>query len=135
MCRCNGNCRLCNRIRISQSITYTAPNTVINLVAGGYNDDEKYCIVTAQPIPSTATVNSPVVVTVGTGTQQYPLVNPDGTQVTAGSLRTRTRYATICQTTPTSAVFRLCRGLNCPENGLVSVNGTAVTTQVTGSDT
>ena len=132
-CRCNGNYRLCNRIRITQSTTFTTPNLVLNVAPGGYNDDEKYCIVTAQAIPNNATVNAPVIITIGTGTQQYPLVNPNGTQVTAGALRTRTRYACICETTPTGAVFRLCRGLNCPQNGLASVNGTSPT--VTGSDT
>ena len=72
---CKNVCKLCDRLIISQAITFTGGNLVVNLPAGSYNNNEKYCIVLAQAIPETTTINAPVVITIGTGTQQYPLVN------------------------------------------------------------
>lgn len=128
--------RLCNCVRISTAITYTAPNLIVNLPAGSYNDDEVYCVITAQNIPSTATVNAPVVCTIGTGTQQYPMVNCDCSQTTASQLHSRTKYPVKVETNATSAVFRrMDRSCGCCENNLMSVNGTApVTATSVGSD-
>ncbi len=42
----------------------------------------------AQAIPDAATINAPVVITIGTGTVQYPLTRRNCAQVTACSLRT-----------------------------------------------
>ncbi len=72
---CKTNCKLCDRLVISQAVTFAGGNLVVNLPAGSYRNGCKYCIVIAQAIPDTATINAPVVVTIGTGTQQYPLTN------------------------------------------------------------
>lgn len=42
----------------------------------------------AQAIPDAATINAPVVITIGTGTVQYPLTRRNCAQVTACGLRT-----------------------------------------------
>ena len=52
------NCRLCDRLIISQAVTFTAPNLIINLPAGAYQSCERYCIVVAQAIPD-ASVTAP----------------------------------------------------------------------------
>ena len=126
---CKNVCRLCDKIRISTAVDFTDGNLVITLPQGSYNDGEKYCIVVAQSIPSATTINAPVVIQIGTGTQQYPLQRCDCSQATACNIRTRTRYATRVVTNPTSGSFRLLGRTCCaPNNDLLSINGTAVTT-------
>ena len=52
---CKPVCKLCDRLVISQAVTFTGGNLVINLPAGNYRNGCKYCIVVAQAIPATAT--------------------------------------------------------------------------------
>lgn len=118
------NCKLCNRLIISQAVTFTAPNLIINLPAGSYRACEKYCLVVAQAIPDATTLTAPVVVTIGTGTDQYPLTTRNGSQVTAAGIRTRTRYATCVNTTPTGGSFRLMGKVCCyPTDSLTALDG------------
>lgn len=126
---CKTSCKLCPRLIISSSVNFTGGNLIINLPAGNYNDCEKYCIVIAQSVPSTTTIAAPVVVTVGEGTQQYPLTKCNCAPVTACSIRTRTRYSVCVNTTATGGTFRLLGNPCCaPNNRLTSINGTAPTT-------
>lgn len=123
---CKNVCKLCDRLILSQGITFTGGNLVVNLPAGSYNNDEKYCIVFAQSIPATTTINAPVVFTVGTGTQQYPMVNKCCRPVTACGVRSRTKYSVVVETSATSATFKMLGNPCChPSNNLRSVNGTA----------
>lgn len=123
---CKPVCRLCNHLVISQAVTFTGGNLIINLPAGAYNNCEKYCIVVAQAIPATTTINAPVVITIGTGTQQYPLTTKNCRQVTACGIRTRTRYSTCVETSATTGTFRMLGQPCCtPNNQLISINGTA----------
>lgn len=131
---CKNVCRLCDRLVLSQAISFTGGNLVVNLPAGSYNNNEKYCIILAQTIPSTTTINAPVVFTIGTGTQQYQLVNRCCRPVTACGVRTRTKYSVCVETTATTAVFKMLGNPACqPNNNLRSVNGTAPTA-VTAND-
>lgn len=120
------NCRLCDRLIISQAVTFTAPNLIINLPAGAYQNCEKYCIVVAQAIPDATTINAPVFITIGDGTELYPLNQCNGVQATASGIRTRTRYATKVTTTATGGAFRLLGKICCyPTDNLTSIDGTA----------
>lgn len=120
------NCRLCDRLIISQAVTFTAPNLIINLPAGAYQNCEKYCIVVAQAIPEATTINAPVFITIGDGTELYPLNRCNGVQATASGIRTRTRYATRVSTTATGGAFRLLGKICCyPTDNLTSIDGTA----------
>lgn len=123
---CKNVCKLCNKLVISQSVTFTGGTLVINLPAGSYNNGCKYCIVVAQAIPAAATINAPVVITIGTGTEQYPLTNRCCAQVTACAIRSRTRYAAVVSTNATGGTFKL-QGSTCPcpSNNLPSIDGTA----------
>lgn len=126
---CSTSCKLCDKLIVSQAVSFTDGNLVINLPAGSYGDDCKYCIVVAQNIPSTTTINAPVYITIGTGTQLYPLNRCDCSQATACNIRTRTRYSTRVATTPTGGTFRLLGRTCCaPTNNLRSINGTAPAT-------
>ena len=120
------NCRLCDRLIISQAVTFTAPNLIINLPAGSYQNCERYCIVVAQTIPDATTINAPVFITIGDGTELYPLNQCNGVQATASGIRTRTRYATKVTTTATGGAFRLLGKICCyPTDNLTSIDGTA----------
>lgn len=89
----------------------------------------QYCVIVAQSIPTTATVGAPVVFTIGTGTQQYPLTKCNCAQATVCNIRSRTKYAVRLNTTATGGTFRMLgRGCCAPDNSLRSINGTAPAT-------
>lgn len=117
---CSCVSQLCNNFVISQAVTFTAgtgttPGTLaINVPAGSYANGCKYCLVIAQDIPTTTTINANVVITIGTDTTTtYPLVNCDGTNVQAAAIATRTKYATRVATNIGSGVFKLLCNINC----------------------
>ncbi len=127
---CNNNyiCHLCPRLILSQAVTFADGTLTINLPAGSYNNGGKYCIVVAQAIPAETTITAPVVVTIGDGTETYPLTNRYGVQVTANLIRSRTKYATCVSTSTTGGAFRMLgapRGC-CPvTTNLAAIDGTA----------
>lgn len=126
-------CRLCKRLIISQAVTFAADTLTINLPAGSYNDCQRYCIVVAQAIPAATTINAPVVITIGDGVAEYPLVNRCGVQLTAAALRTRTRYATVVSTNAAGGSFKLLGNASCaPVNNLTAIDGTAPTAAAPG---
>ena len=123
---CRNVCRLCDRLVISQAVTFDGTSLVVNLPAGSYNDSEKYCIVVAQAIPAATTINAPVVITIGAGTVQYPLTNSCCAQVSACAIRTRTKYSTRVATTADGGSFKLLGKPCCaPNNALAAIDGTA----------
>ena len=128
MCNSNYICHLCPRLILSADVTFAAGTLTINLPAGSYNNAEKYCIVVAQAIPAATTITAPVVVTIGDGTETYPLTNRYGAQVTANLIRSRTKYAACVSTTATGGAFRLLgmpKGC-CPvTSNLAAIDGTA----------
>lgn len=123
---CRNICRLCDNLIISQAVTFAAGTLTINLPAGSYADGRRYCLVIAQAIPAETTITAPVVITIGAGTETYPLVGYDCAQVVACSLRTRTRYATRVSTNATGGTFKLLGRPCCaPNNALAAIDGTA----------
>ena len=126
-----GNCvgKLCDRFILSQAVTFADGTLTINLPAGSYANGCKYCIVVAQAIPDTTTITAPVVITIGDGTVEYPLTNRCCAQITAASLRTRTRYAVVVATTATGGTFKMLGNPCCsPDNRLAAIDGTAPVT-------
>ena len=121
-------CRLCDRLVLSQAVTFADGTLTVNLPAGSYADGEKYCIVIAQAIPAATTITAPVVITIGVGTEEYPLTNKCCAQVTASALRTRTRYSTVVSTSAIGGSFKLLGTPCCaPNNALAAIDGTAPT--------
>lgn len=124
---CKPSCKLCRNLVISQSVTVvTVDGTdtlVIDLPARTYGNGCKYCIVIAQTIPATATINMPVAFSIGGDTTTvYPFTRCDCSQVTACAIRTRTRYSTIVSTNAIGGVFKSLGGLcACPTNVLESL--------------
>lgn len=123
---CKPVCRLCRQLVISQSVTFADGTLTINIPAGSYANGCKYCIVVAQAIPAATTITAPVVITIGTGTETYPLLGSCCQQLTACSIRTRTRYATKVVTDATGGSFRLLGRACCsPNYALTGIDGTA----------
>lgn len=119
-------CKLCDRLVLSQSVTFTGGNLVINLPAGSYSNGCKYCIVVAQAIPAATTITAPVFITIGDGTVLYPLNNRCCAQILACGLRTRTRYTTVVSTSAVGGSFKLLGNACCsPDNSLSAIDGTA----------
>lgn len=128
---CKNICKLCDRLIISQSVAFTDGQLIITLPSGSYENKEKYCIVVAQSIPATTTINAPVVIQIGTGPVLYPVTKPNCTQLTASGIRTRTKYAMKVYTTSDSGTFRMLENVCCvPTDNLRAINGdgTLVTT-------
>ena len=123
---CKNICKLCDRLIISQAVAFTGGNLVITIPEGSYRNCEKYCIVIAQAIPDTTTINAPVVIQIGDGTVLYPLTKCNCAQAAACSIRTRTKYSTRVSTTPTGGTFKLLGNPACaPNNNLTAINGDA----------
>lgn len=124
---CNQNCRICDKLIISDSVSIvTVDGTdtlVIDLPAGIYANRTKYCIVIAQAIPDAATINLPVAFSIGgVTTTVYPFINCNCTQVTASGVRTRTKYPIVVCTNSTSGVFRALNNIRCyPTDNLSSL--------------
>ena len=122
---------LCERLILSQAVTFSGTNLIINIPEGKYADGEKYCIVVAQDIPTTTTIAANVVITIGTETTTYPLVNCDCTNVLACQIQSRKRYSTVVHTNIQSGVFKLlCKACSCNKcsNGAASLPITTTTT-------
>lgn len=119
-------CKLCDRLVLSQNVTFTGGNLVINLPAGSYSNGCKYCIVVAQAIPAATTITAPVFITIGDGTVLYPLNNRCCAQILACGIRTRTRYTTVVSTSAVGGSFKLLGNACCsPDNSLSAIDGTA----------
>lgn len=125
---CSNVCRLCPNLVISQAVTFADGTLTVNIPAGSYGNGCKYCIVIAQTIPAATTITAPVVITIGDGTEEYPLVNKCCAPVTACALRTRTRYATVVATDAAGGTFKMLgKGCCAPDNSLAAIDGTAPT--------
>ena len=121
---CKNVCRICSHLAISTAVTIDAGNLVVTLPQDTYRNGEKVCIVIAQTIPAETPINTPVVIQIGAGTQQYPLTTRCCAQVTACGIRTRTKYATRVVTNATGGVFRMLGDPMCsPNYNLQTIDG------------
>lgn len=130
MSECVRNCRLCDKFIISNSITFTGGNLVVNLPANAYENCQKYCIVLAQTIPEATTINAPVVFTIGDGTTLYPFLNCDCTPIYASQVRTRRIYATRVNTAVDTGVFKYIGKCCLPSNATTTIQSIPVAEEV-----
>ena len=129
----NSNCSLCRKLIISQAINFDATtNTVIvDLPAGSYGNCCEYCIVFAQSIPSSATINAPVVFSIGGGATQYPFLNCDCTPILASQIRTRRKYKVRVSTSVGTGVFKYVGKCCLPSNSTTTIQSIPVVTTTT----
>lgn len=106
------NC-LCERLVLSQGITFADGTLTINIPEGSYSNGKKYCLVLVQEIPDTTTIAANVVITIGTDTTTYPLVNCNCTNVNVCQLESRRRYSVVVRTNVQSGVFKLTGKVGC----------------------
>lgn len=129
--KCNIYKRMCDRLIISNSVTFANNTLLIDLPAGNYANGQKYCIVVAQNLPDTTTITAPVAITIGGNTATtYPLTNCDCSTVYACSINRRTRYSVVVRTDITSGVFKLLGKIPCSHcgNNLVALPAPAAAT-------
>lgn len=116
---CNNSCCECPRKIFSTSVGVVTIDDVNTLVIGipeqTFNNCHRGCIVIIQNIPTTATINTPVVINIGGGTETYPAVDKYGNPITVCSLRTRVRYPFIVNTA-NGGIFKILRNLSCAPN-------------------
>lgn len=107
------NKKICKNLIMSDAVTFTDPNLIINIPEGTYNNGQKYCLVVGQDVPVTTTIAATVGITVGEDTTIYPLVNSNCTNVNACQISNRNIYPVIVKTNIQSGVFKLLENLNC----------------------
>lgn len=113
---CSPYQKLCPRLVLSQSVTFENDALTINIPAGSYGNEQKYCIVVAQSVPTETTIAAPVVITIGDDTTTtYPLLKQNCTPVYACSINSRTRYSTVVHTGIQEGVFTLTGRLPCSQ--------------------
>ena len=105
--------KLCNHLIISESVTFTDPNLIINIPAGSYNNNQRYCLAIGQDIPATTTIAASVGIIIGDDTTIYPLVNSNCTNVSACKIIEKGIYPVVVKTNIQSGVFKLLENLNC----------------------
>lgn len=130
MSECIKNCKLCNRLMISQSISFNATvnQLIIDLPANSYGNNEKYCLVFAQSIPTNTTLNAQVVFTIGGDqTVGYEFLNKDCTPILASQVRTRRMYQTKVSISGNTGVFKYIGKCCLPSNSLTTRNAIPVT--------
>lgn len=126
--------RVCPGSVTSTAVTFADGTLTINIpdnpVGGPYLRGCKYCITIAQEIPAATTINAPVVITIGTGNETYPLQTCSCAQVTACGIRSGYRYAVRVATSAAGGSFRMLGRPWCsPDNALPGIDGTAPAAQ------
>lgn len=110
-------CGGCIHFVKTNSVTLQDNILTLNIPQESYSNKEKVCICIAQTIPS-VTSSDTVVITIGTGTTQYPLRTRCGNNVHADQLRSRKVYHTNVATDVgvfTVSEYELCKtGYNFP---------------------
>ena len=104
---CNNVCKLCSNLIISEAINFdpTTNSLDITIPNSCYRNCQKVCIVVAQTIPASTTINALVNIVVN-GTR-FPLQRFDCSQAVATEIRTRTKYSTRVVTNTVNGAFRL----------------------------
>lgn len=111
-------CKTCSRLVISDSVTFSGGNLLVDIPEGTYQRGKRYCILINQTIPEAATIYAPVYVTIGgVTTTLYPMMDMCCRQVTACALRTRACYAARVETDAAGGSFRLLDRLPCTPSG------------------
>lgn len=108
------------------AVTFANDTLTINLPQRTYNSGCPYFLRLVVEIPATATIGAPVVVTIGDGTVEYPLLDCNGVQVTVERLRTGYSYPIAVVGTNTNGAFKVIAPLiyrRC--NAAISLDGTA----------
>lgn len=136
-CNYSDQCgRLCPHFVVTSAVTFADGTLTLNLPdTMSYDNCGRYCIVIGQTIPAATTITAPVVVTVGTGTTEFPLLTCGGAQALASQLATRTVYPVKISTTTAGGSVRVLRRLPHVDTvSLASLNSAATAAAATGEE-
>lgn len=99
-------CGGCEHFVKTNSVTLVDNVLVLNIPQNTYSNKERVCICVAQTLPDVTSVQT-VVITIGTGTVQYPLRTKCGNNVHADQIRSRKVYHTNVATDTGFCCFTL----------------------------
>lgn len=109
----------------AESVTFAGSTLTINVPQRTFYVGCPYFLRITEEIPETATVNAPVVITIGDGTVEYPLMKLFGGQAIAANLRSGYSYPIMLVQGGTNGAFRLLDRLPCSPVGMItSADGT-----------
>lgn len=109
-----------------EAVTFAGGTLTVNIPQRAYSSGCPYFLRLTEEIPDTATVGADVLITIGTGTVEYPLLDMCGVQVTAERLRSGFSYPVAVVGSGENGAFRLLAPLVYPKcNGLFTIDGTA----------
>ena len=91
----------------AEAITFADGTLTINIEQRSYNSGCPYFLRILDAIPDTATVGAPVVITIGDGTVEYPLLDCTGVQITAERLRSGYSYPVAVVGSGTNGAFKV----------------------------
>ena len=118
--------RLDPRSVASETITFAADTLTINIPQRTYNSGCPYFLRLDDEIPAETTIGSLVVITIGDGTVEYPLVDYNGGQVTAERLRSGYSYPVAVFDSGANGIFKMLSPFRYPcYKAAFSVDGTA----------
>ena len=109
----------------AESVTFAGGVLTINIPQRTYNAGCPYFLRLVEDIPPETTIGAAVVVTIGDGTVEYPLVGFNGAQLTAEYLRSGYSYPVTVVNSGTSGAFRLLAPIRYCRNAAFSIDGTA----------
>ena len=123
---CYNSCNECPRKVYSSSVTIVTVDGVDTLVIDvpqqTFRNCQRGCLVITQTIPTTATIATPVAISIGgVTTTVYPVVDCNCMQVTVCALRTRRRYPFKVSTSITGGTFKILKNLSCAPDNTLSV--------------
>lgn len=111
-----------------ETLTFATDTLTINLPQRTFNAGCPYFLRIVDEIPAETTIGAAVVITIGTGTVEYPLIDLCGVPVTAERLRSGYSYPIVLVSSGTTGAFKVIAPLKY-WNGNVpfSVDGTEPT--------
>lgn len=109
----------------AESVTFAGGVLTINIPQRTYNAGCPYFLRLVEDIPDETTIGATVVVTIGDGTVEYPLVGLNGAQLTAEYLRSGYSYPVTVVNSGTSGAFRLLAPIRYCRNAAFSIDGAA----------
>lgn len=108
-----------------EAVTFADDTLTINLPQHTYNSGCPYFLRLVDEIPADTTIGADVVITIGTGTVEYPLLDCNGVQLTAERLRAGYSYPVIVVSSGANGAFKLLAPLVYSQyRAVFSVDGT-----------
>jgi hypothetical protein len=108
-----------------EAVTFADDTLTINLPQHSYNSGCPYFLRLIEDIPAETTIGALVVITIGTGAVEYPLLDCQGVQVTAERLRSGYSYPVTVVGTNANGAFKVIAPMVFRKyNAAVSLDGT-----------